>query len=85
MSSIKSALAKYPRETLTRRPTPLEHLPHLTKELNIDLYLKRDDLTDLAMGGDKPRKLEYELAQARANGADTIAGPREHRVPRPVS
>jgi len=71
MSSIESALAKYPRETLTRRPTPLEHLPHLSKELNIDFYLKRDDLTDLAMGGDKPRKLEYELAQARANGADT--------------
>ena len=71
-SSIESSLSKYPRENFTRRPTPLEHLPNLSKELNIDLYLKRDDLTDLAMGGDKPRKLEYEFAQAIAKGADTI-------------
>ncbi len=70
--SIAEALSQYPRETFTRRPTPLDYLPHLSKQLDIEFYLKRDDLTDLALGGDKPRKLEYEIAQARANGADYL-------------
>lgn len=70
--SIEASLARYPRETLTRTPTPLDHLPTLSAELGIELYLKRDDLTDLALGGDKPRKLEYEIAHARANGADHL-------------
>jgi len=70
--SIEKALQQYPRETLTRTPTPLDFLPHLSRQLDIDLYIKRDDLTDLALGGDKPRKLEYEIAQARAQGADTL-------------
>jgi len=72
MKNIQNALDKYPRETLTRTPTPLDHLSHLSQQLGFDLYLKRDDLTDLTLGGDKPRKLEYELAQARAAGADTL-------------
>jgi len=72
MQSIEQALQHYPRETFTRTPTPLDHLKHLSKALDIELYLKRDDLTDLALGGDKPRKLEYEIAQARAQGADTL-------------
>jgi len=70
--SIAEALGRYPRETFTRRPTPLDYLPHLSKKLGVELYLKRDDLTDLALGGDKPRKLEYEIAQARANDADIL-------------
>ncbi|MBV7331345.1 D-cysteine desulfhydrase family protein [Chloroflexi bacterium TSY] len=69
---LEKALARYPRETLTRTPTPLDYLPHLSRQLGVNLYIKRDDLTDLALGGDKPRKLEYELAHARAQGADTI-------------
>lgn len=70
--SIEQALAQYPRETLTRTPTPLDYLSHLSRQLNLNVYLKRDDLTDLTLGGDKPRKLEYEIAQARAAGADTL-------------
>ncbi len=69
---IAEALGRYPRETLTRRPTPMDYLPHLSKKLDIEFYLKRDDLTDLALGGDKARKLEYEIAQARAEGADFL-------------
>ena len=69
---IEEALAGYPRERLTRQPTPLQYLPHLSRQLGVKVYIKRDDLTDLALGGDKPRKLEYELAQARAAGADTL-------------
>ena len=72
MSDITAALARYPRESLTRYPTPIQPLPALSDRLGLDIWLKRDDLTDLALGGDKPRKLEYELAAARAAGADTI-------------
>ena len=70
--SLEQALARYPRETLTRTPTPLHHLSHAGARLGLDLYLKRDDLTDLALGGDKPRKLEYEVARARAEGATVL-------------
>lgn len=69
---IEEALQQYPKETLTRTPTPLQYLPHLSKQLNVKVFIKRDDLTDLTLGGDKPRKLEYEIARARANGADTL-------------
>ena len=65
---IGQALTRYPRETFTRQPTPLQALEHVSAELGVRLYLKRDDLTDLALGGDKPRKLEYEVAKARAAG-----------------
>ena len=72
MGDINAALARYPRESLTRLPTPLHSLPSLGARLGVDLWMKRDDLTDLALGGDKPRKLEYEVAAARAAGADTL-------------
>ena len=70
--AIDRALARYPREPLTRTPTPVDRLPHAGARLGLDLYLKRDDLTDLALGGDKPRKLEYEVAKARASGATIL-------------
>ena len=70
--TIKDALSNYPKENLTRTPTPLQYLPKLSKELDVNIYIKRDDLTDLTLGGDKPRKLAYEIAQARANGADFL-------------
>lgn len=69
---IETALKKYPKESLLNGPTPLQHLPHLSKQLDINVYLKREDLTPLALGGDKPRKLEYEIAQAKAAGADIL-------------
>ena len=70
--TIDDALDRHARVTLTRAPTPLDWLPHAGARLGLDLYLKRDDLTDLALGGDKPRKLEYELARARAAGATVL-------------
>ena len=72
MSGIEAALARYDKEILTLTPTPLQHLPYLSKQLDVQVYLKRDDLTDLTLGGDKPRKLEYEIARARVQGADTL-------------
>lgn len=64
---------QFPRVRLAYLPTPLEYLENLTKHLNGPrIYLKRDDLTGLALGGDKPRKLEYLLGDALKRGADTV-------------
>ncbi len=50
-------------------PTPLERLDNISEELGINLYIKRDDLTPLAAGGNKLRKLEYFLKDAKDKGA----------------
>ncbi len=70
--SIEDTLEQYPRVLLTRLPTPLHSLAHLSRRLGPDIYMKRDDLTDITLGGDKPRKLEYEIALAQTHGADTL-------------
>lgn len=69
---LEDVLAAFPRVALLDGPTPLHRLDHLGADLGIDLWLKRDDLTPLMLGGDKPRKLEFELARALAAGADVI-------------
>jgi 1-aminocyclopropane-1-carboxylate deaminase/D-cysteine desulfhydrase-like pyridoxal-dependent ACC family enzyme len=54
-------------------PTPLEAAPRLAESLGLEqLWIKRDDLTGLALGGNKARKLEYLLGEALAEGADTL-------------
>jgi len=60
------------RIEITHAPTPLEFAPRLSQELGCKLYIKRDDCTGLAVGGNKTRKLEYLLADARKQGADTL-------------
>ena len=72
MKTIAEALAHYPRVELTRTPTPLDFLAHVSEKLGTNLYIKRDDLTDLTLGGDKPRKLEYELGKIKDAGFDTL-------------
>lgn len=58
---------------LAFKPTRLQPLKKLGKLLNIDLWIKRDDLTgDMLSGGNKIRKLEYILKDAKSKGADTI-------------
>ena len=62
-----------PREPFAHLPTKIESLSRLTKNLNgPELFIKRDDQTGLAFGGNKTRKLEYLLAQALAEGADLV-------------
>jgi L-cysteate sulfo-lyase len=61
-----------PRIEITHAPTPLEFAPRLTEELGCNLYIKRDDCTGLGGGGNKTRKLEYLLADARQQGTDTL-------------
>ena len=61
-----------PRVTLIQAPTPLHRLENLSKETGLDLYIKRDDLTGFAMGGNKGRKLEYLMADVLAWGAEVV-------------
>ena len=53
-------------------PTPLEYLKNASEDLGIELYCKRDDLTNLATGGNKLRKLEYFLKDAMDKGATML-------------
>ncbi len=54
-------------------PTPLQRLDRLSERLEVEIYLKRDDLTGISQfGGNKIRKLEYLMAHALQVGADTI-------------
>ncbi|QHP54885.1 D-cysteine desulfhydrase [Pectobacterium carotovorum subsp. carotovorum] len=66
-------LARFPRLSLGHFPTPLEALPNLSAYLGgPTIYIKRDDATGLATGGNKTRKLEFLLADAQQQGADVI-------------
>jgi L-cysteate sulfo-lyase len=66
-------LAKFPRLRITHGPTPLEPMKRLSEALGgPNLWIKRDDCTGLASGGNKTRKLEYLMAEAVQQGADTV-------------
>ena len=53
-------------------PTPLYRLPNISRELGTNVWIKRDDLCGVALGGNKVRKLEYLLADARLQGYDLV-------------
>ncbi len=62
-----------PRLSIAHLPTPVEEMPRLTAALRSPrLLIKRDDLTGLALGGNKTRKLEFLVAEAQAGGARTL-------------
>ncbi len=66
-------LADFPRIGLAHLPTPLEHLPRLSEALGgPNIWVKRDDCTGLGGGGSKTRKLDFLMAAARQQGADTV-------------
>ncbi|HAR35362.1 MAG TPA: hypothetical protein DCR87_00365 [Acidobacteria bacterium] len=70
---LEKLITSQPRVNLISRPTPLYPLKNLTVELGLkEISIKRDDLTGLALGGNKSRKLEFILADAIGQGADTI-------------
>ena len=60
------------RLTLAHLPTPIQPLPRLSQEVEPELYVWRDDLTGFELGGNKVRKLEFLLAAALAEEADTV-------------
>src|SRR5690348_14408824 len=67
-------LARFPRARFAHLPTPLEPLPRLSEALGREaqFWIKRDDCTGLAGGGNKTRKLEFLLGAALEAGADTL-------------
>ena len=60
------------RVTLAQLPTPLERAERLSAALGAEIWLKRDDLTGLGLGGNKVRKLEFLLGEATARNCDTV-------------
>lgn len=66
-------LSRFPRLHFAHLPTPLEPMERLSDHLDGPrLWIKRDDCTGLAGGGNKTRKLEFLMADARVQGADTV-------------
>ena len=72
MPSPLAGIARFPRVRLGHAPTPLDPAPNLGAALGIDLWIKREDCTGLAFGGNKVRQLEFHFGEARARGADTV-------------
>jgi len=71
--TLRERLARFPRVRLAHLPTPLEPMPRLSQSVGgPELWIKRDDATGLAFGGNKTRQLEFRLAAAQAEGADCI-------------
>lgn len=69
---IQSALDSYPQCRIAKLPTPLERLERLSKIVGVNLLIKRDDLTGLAFGGNKARKLDFLMADVLAQGAASV-------------
>lgn len=73
---IRKLVGQFPRVRLANLPTPLQECPRLATALGGPrIFIKRDDLTGLAFGGNKTRNLEFRMAEALDQGADVfIAG-----------
>ena len=69
---LVSRINKIPRIRLAQLPTALEYAPNISKELNINLYIKRDDCTALAFGGNKTRQLEFLLPKVLNEDFDIL-------------
>ena len=65
-------LTDIPRLSLGLFPTPIHKLENISRELGAEIWIKRDDLTGLGLGGNKVRKLEFLLAEAKAQGAEIV-------------
>jgi len=66
-------LNQYPRRIYTQQKTPIVKLEKFSKQLDrCEIYMKRDDLLDLAGGGNKTRKLEFVVGDALSKGTDTL-------------
>ncbi|WP_145557974.1 D-cysteine desulfhydrase [Yersinia aldovae] len=70
--TFQHKLAQFPRLDLVGNTTPLEKLSRLSDFLGCEIYIKRDDVTPLALGGNKLRKLEFLAADALCHGADML-------------
>src|SRR6266852_6366739 len=67
------SLSAWPRTLLAQLPTPMHRLSNFGRNVDgSELWIKRDDLTGLAGGGNKTRKLEFLVGDAVRSGADTL-------------
>ena len=74
-AAARNLLKQMPKADLGFFPTPLYKLDHLSEELGVNLYIKRDDFTGMNLfGGNKIRKLQYLIGDAAAKGCGS---PRE--------
>ncbi|HEX5502726.1 MAG TPA: pyridoxal-phosphate dependent enzyme [Thermomicrobiales bacterium] len=73
-AELRERIGRVPRVPLAHAPTPLEEYPRFARALGTTarIFVKRDDLTGVALGGNKVRNLEFRLADALAQGADTL-------------
>ena len=62
----------FPKVSLGVFPTPVHRLENISRMLHTNVYIKRDDLSGLGLGGNKTRKLEYLLADAVRKGAEIV-------------
>lgn len=68
-----TSIISYPEHIdLAYRPTPLQKMEKLSNSLGVEIFFKRDDFTGCELSGNKVRKLEFLLADARNKGADTV-------------
>jgi D-cysteine desulfhydrase family pyridoxal phosphate-dependent enzyme len=71
--SLKQMLDAFPKVSLAHLPTPLNRLSRLSRKLGgINAYIKREDLTGLAFGGNKARKLDFIMADVLAQKANSF-------------
>ena len=63
---------RFPKVKLGLFPTPVHKLENISQKLHTNVFIKRDDLTGLGLGGNKVRKLEYLLADAQRKGARVV-------------
>ena len=64
--------SNFPTVELSHKPTALEKLKNLSTDFQTNIWIKRDDCTGLAFGGNKSRQLEYYIGHARSLGADML-------------
>jgi len=72
LSELKTALDSFPRIKLLWGKTPIVKAENLSRELGVELFVKRDDLSGLALGGNKTRKLEFIMGEALVQKCDTV-------------
>ena len=65
-------ISNFPTVDLSHKPTALEKLKNLSTDFQTNIWIKRDDCTGLAFGGNKSRQLEYYIGHAKSLGADTL-------------
>ena len=71
-TKLENALRRHPRMAMAHLPTRIERMSNMSDEMELELWVKRDDCTGIGFGGNKVRQLEYYFGKAQMIGADTV-------------